>query len=101
MKVTINDKEIELKNKLRAILIYEQITEKVFNPTSMTDMMLYFYCVILANEPSINLTFMEFMDMLDNAPELFDNFNKWLIQLNKVNGQYNESTDGLKKNLSK
>ena len=101
MKVTINDKEIELKNKLRAILIYEQITEKVFNPTSMTDMMLYFYCVILANEPSINLTFMEFMDMLDNAPELFDNFNKWLIQLNKVNGQYNESTDDLKKNLSK
>lgn len=101
MKVTINDKEIELKNKLRAILIYEQITDKVFNPTSMTDMMLYFYCVILANEPSINLTFMEFMDMLDNAPELFDEFNKWLIQLNKVNGQYNENTDGLKKNLSK
>ena len=101
MKVTINDKEIELKNKLRAILIYEQITEKVFNPTSMTDMMLYFYCVILANEPSINLTFIEFMDMLDDEPELFENFNKWLIQLNKVNGQYNESTDGLKKNLSK
>ena len=57
MKITINDKEIELKNKLRAILIYEQITDKTFNPTTLTDMMLYFYCVVLANEPSINLSF--------------------------------------------
>ena len=101
MKITINDKEIELKNKLRAILIYEQITDKTFNPTTLTDMMLYFYCVVLANEPSINLSFIEFMEMLDDKPELFDQFNRWILNLNNVNGQYSDNTDGLKKNLSK
>lgn len=100
MKITINNKEIELKNKLRSILIYEQIAGKTFNPSTMTDMILYFYSVVLANEPKLELDFMEFMDMLDEKPELFKDFNEWLVSVNKVNSQFGNDTDNLKKNLS-
>lgn len=100
MKITINNKEIELKNKLRSILIYEQIAGKTFNPSTMTDMILYFYSVVLANEPKLELDFMEFMDMLDEKPELFKDFNEWLVSINKVNNQFANDTDELKKNLS-
>lgn len=100
MKITINNKEIELKNKLRSILIYEQIAGKTFNPSTMTDMILYFYSVVLANEPKLELDFMEFMDMLDEKPELFKEFNEWLVSVNKVNSQFGNDTDNLKKNLS-
>lgn len=101
MKVNINNKEIELKNKLRSILIYEQIAGKTFNPVTLTDMMLYMYCVILANDSTIELTFMDFMDMLDENPNLFSEFNEWLVKVNKVNSQFTGNTDELKKNLSK
>lgn len=101
MKVTINNETIELKIKLRAIMIYEQITGRQFTPTTMTDMMLYMYSVILSCKPNITLDFMEFMDWLDENPNVFKEFNDWLIQTNKVNGQFGNDSNDLKKNLSK
>lgn len=97
MIVTIKEKTIELKNKMRALLIYEQIANKAFNPTTMTDMMLYFYSVILANESDIELTFAEFLDILDEQPNLLNDFNEWLLSINKKNSQFNDNND-LKKN---
>jgi hypothetical protein len=101
MKITINNKEITLKNKLRSILIFEQIAGKTFNPTTMTDMILYFYSVVLANEPNLDLDFMNFMELLDEQPNLFKEFNDWLVSINNVNAQFGNDTEDLKKNLSK
>ena len=50
MKVTIKEKEITLKQSFRALIAYEQITNETFNPSTITDMILYFYCVIISSK---------------------------------------------------
>ena len=92
MKIQIKNTEVELKNKMRSLLIYEQITNKPFNPQTVTDMLLYFYSVILACEPSIELTFNEFMDIIDEQPNLFESFKDWLIIEGKKNSIYNDDS---------
>lgn len=92
MKLQIKNTEVELKNKMRSLLIYEQITNKPFNPSTITDMMIYFYSVILACEPSIELTFNEFMDLIDEQPNLFDSFQSWLIKEGEKNSIYNDDS---------
>ena len=94
MKIQIKNTEVELKNKMRSLLIYEQITNKPFNPTTVTDMILYFYSVILACEPSIDLTFSELMDIIDENPSVYEQFNEWLLSESKKNSMFN---DGSKK----
>ena len=43
MKVTIKNKEIELRYSFRSMMIYEKITGTSFNPKGVTEIMIYFY----------------------------------------------------------
>lgn len=94
MKIQIKNTEVELKNKMRSLLIYEQITNKPFNPTTVTDMILYFYSVILACKSDIDLTFSELMDIIDENPSVYEQFNEWLMSESHKNSIFN---DGSKK----
>lgn len=86
MKVTIKDKEITLKSSFRALIAYEQITNHAFNPSTITDMILYFYCVIIASkEFDGTLTFDDFMDYLDEHQDLLNTFTTWLTESSKQN----------------
>ena len=86
MKVTIKDKEITLKQSFRALIAYEQITNETLNPSTITDMILYFYCVIISSkEFDEPMTFEEFMDYLDEHQELLTDFTTWLTESSKQN----------------
>lgn len=86
MKVTIKEKEITLKSSFRALIAYEQITNHTFNPSTITDMILYFYCVIISSkEFDEPMTFDEFMDYLDEHQELLTDFTTWLTESSKQN----------------
>lgn len=86
MKVTIKEKEITLKSSFRALIAYEQITNHAFNPSTITDMILYFYCVIICSkEFDEPMTFEEFMDYLDEHQELLTDFTTWLTESSKQN----------------
>lgn len=98
MKITIKNTTIELKNKMRSLLIYEQITNKPFNPTTITDIIIYFYSVILACEPNIDLTFDELMNELDENPSLYNDFNFWLLNESKKSNQFTDNTKKKKVN---
>ena len=87
MKLEIKGTEVEIKGKMRAYLIYEQLTNKAFNPKTFTEMMLYFYSLILANAKDIHLTFEEFMDYLDENEDKLSDFYKWLAKENDMNNQ--------------
>lgn len=99
MKIQIKNTEVELKNKMRSLLIFEHIANKPFNPTTVTDMILYFYSVILACEPSIDLTFSELMDIIDENPIIYEQFNEWLLSESKKNSIFND--DSKKKKVKK
>lgn len=88
MKIKIQDKEIELKKTFRSYVIYESITDKIFAPKTMSDIITYFYSVVLASDKDINLTFDEFIDWLDENENALNDFEQWLTEISKVDSQF-------------
>ena len=88
MKINIKDKEIELKKTFRSYVIYESITDKIFAPKTMSDIITYFYSVVLSSYKDINLTFDEFIDWLDENDNALNDFEKWLTEINEVDSQF-------------
>lgn len=93
MKVTIKDKEIELKLKFRSYMIYESITKSVFNPRTITDIIIFFYSVVTACNSDLEMTLDDFTDWLDDNDKCFNEFNEWITHTNNINDQYKESED--------
>lgn len=61
------------------MMIYEQITEKPFNPQTLNDIITFFYCCVLSATPDVS--FEEFIDYLDENPKSIEDFN---IYISKV-----------------
>ena len=86
MKITIKGKEIELVNTMRTMIMYENITEKTFAPESVTDIIIYMYCVVLASSKDYSLTLDDFIEYIDENPDIFEQFSTWLTDVAKSNG---------------
>ena len=84
MKITINEKEIELKYTFRSMMIYENIMGTSFNPKGISEVIIYFYSTIIASskEP---IVYDDYLDWLDENPNELANFNTWLADVAKVN----------------
>lgn len=93
MKINIKDKEIELKYSFRAIMIYEKMTGESFNPKGTSEMLLYFYSIILGSDKEFMLDFDEFIDWIDNNPQVLNDFVLWLSQIISKNDLLNDSNE--------
>lgn len=78
MNINIIDKEITLKYSLRAMMMYENVTNKTLNPSGITEVVTFFYCVVLASSKDYSLSFEDFMDWLDENPDTLKEFGEWL-----------------------
>lgn len=78
MKIKIKDKEVELKYTLRSMIMFENMTDKTFKPEGLTDVITFMYCVIIASSKDYSLKFDEFIDILDEHPEIVQEFSDWL-----------------------
>ena len=81
MKITIKikDKEIELKQTLRALIMYENITDKAFEPKTFQDILTFLYCIVLTSSKDYSLiTFDEFIDFIDENHQVLEDMIKWL-----------------------
>lgn len=76
MEITINNKQYKVKYTIRAMFIYEQITGKAFEIKTLLDNYIFFYSVILANNPDNILDWDEFLDALDGDKDLLQQLNK-------------------------
>lgn len=84
MIIKVKDREVKLKWTMRAIMLYENIQNKSFSPDSTTDVLIYMFCIILSSDKEVDLTFDEFLDMVDENPEMIVEFSTWLTkELNK------------------
>lgn len=81
MTITIKDKEFQLKYSFRALMIYENITKKSFNPKTVTDMVVFFYSIVLASNKGCELLFDDFLDWIDENPEKVNDFSNWLTDV--------------------
>lgn len=93
MIISIYNKEVELKQTLRALFIYEKITNEMFNPSTLTNIVIYFYSVVMASDKNLTISFEEFTDWLDNNMNELTHFTNWLAQVNNKNGFINGNTD--------
>lgn len=94
MKITIKQKDIELRKTFRSVIAFEQASGKIFNPQTISDTILYFYCVIIASDDSIELTFDEFIMWLDDSPTALTEFTQWIVRQSEI-----ESTLSKKKSV--
>lgn len=93
MTITINDKEYKLKYTIRALFIFEQITGRAFEIKTTMDNYLFFYSMLLANNPDNLLDWDEFIDAMDNDSTLITQLNKVIEDSTKKNQLFNEVTD--------
>lgn len=85
MNITYKEHNYELKYSFRALMIYENITQKSFKPESLTDMITLFYSVLLSTAKTEPIQFDEFVDYLDENPELLSEFSNWLVETISIN----------------
>ncbi|WP_308576492.1 hypothetical protein [uncultured Prevotella sp.] len=74
--ITIKNKEYKIKQTLRALFIFEQITGRPFEIKTMLDNYIFFYSVIIANNPDNILDWDDFIDALDESPNLLTEFTE-------------------------
>ncbi len=74
--IEINGKQYNIKYTIRALFIFEQISGKSFKLESLLDNYLLFYAMILACNSDNVLTWDEFIDAIDNEPQLMVKLNE-------------------------
>ena len=84
MKVVIKEQEIELKKTMRSYMMFESITDKAFAPKTLTDMVTYFYCVVMSSCKGLELPFEEFIDWIDENDGMIQQFTQWLAGVNEI-----------------
>ena len=94
MTITINNKEYKLKYTIRALFIFEQTTERPFEIRNTMDNYLFFYCMLLANNPDNLLDWDEFIDAMDNDASLITQLNQVVVDSTKKNELFNEVAEG-------
>lgn len=81
MKITIKDHEVELKQTMRSLIYYENIMNKPFNPQEASTMNLtvLFLCTLLASDKTLQLSYNELIDAIDDNPQMFVDYTTWFI----------------------
>ncbi len=87
MDITINKKKITLKYSLRAMLMYENITGGTLKPSNLSDVITFYYCVVLASSMDFSLSFENFLNWLDENPESISEFGLWLQNISFNNNK--------------
>lgn len=97
MNITINNKEYKVKYTIRALFIFEQISKKPFEITNTLDNYLFFYSMLLANNPDTPLDWDEFIDAIDNDTTLISQLNQIVLDSTKKNDLFTTEESGEKK----
>ena len=83
MIITIKNKQYKVKYTIRALFIFEQITGKPLNISTLFDNYLFFYCLILANNPDNVLDFEDYIDAVDSDKNLYQQLTKAVEEYQK------------------
>ena len=99
MNITINKKQYKVKYTIRALFIFEQITGKPFNISTLFDNYLFFYCLLLANNPDNVIEWEEFIDAIDSDKDLYQQLSKAVTDYQKQDNLLSGEDDGEEKKV--
>lgn len=94
MKITINNKKYDVKYTIRGLFIFEQITGKAFEIKTLLDNYIFFYSLIVANNPDNPIMWDDFLDAIDNDKDLFAQLNKVVEDYQKQNNIFDDDSEG-------
>lgn len=97
MKIKIQGKDVELKRSLRSMIFYESLAGKPFEPKQLVDIITYFYSVVMSSERTLTITLDEFVDLLDENPQLLIDFSTWLAKVFELESQIKAAKEDEKK----
>lgn len=86
LTIKIGDKDWKLKYSIRALFLYERITGKSFEMVSLEDQVIFFYCILLAQNPEF-MTFDEFCDAIDNGELNVNELNKYIAEQQAIQAE--------------
>lgn len=89
-KVKINQKEYNIKYSLRALFIFETITQKPFELKSLLDNYVLYYSMLLASNKDCDLKWDEFIDALDADPTILTNIEETVTEKNEMDKLFEE-----------
>lgn len=98
MIINIENKEITLKYSFRGFMIYEQITDKSFQPKGLNELITLFYCIVMASDKELVIDFDDFIEWLDQNPKCLNDFSSWLSEnVNRENELLPKQNEGEEK----
>lgn len=83
-QVQIKGINYNFKYTIRALFVFESITGKAFEIKNLFDNYVFLYSMLVANNPDNILLFDEFIDALDNDPQIYQQLNEILNEHNKL-----------------
>lgn len=85
--IRLGDKEFSLRYSLRAFMLFEQMLSKPFNIETLTDTYVLLYCFLMATNKPFDITFEQYMDLLDENPAAVREFNTWFAEETALQAQ--------------
>lgn len=99
--IKIADKDYKLKYTIRSLFLFERITGKALNIETFADQITFFYCLILANNPDMDLTYDQFIDAIDNQDINIDELQSFVNEEQEKQNELRSKTDEKDKKGSK
>ncbi len=99
--ININGTDYRFKYTIRSLFIFEQITGRPFKIETLLDNYLFYYSMLLANNPDNTMLWDDFLDALDTDPTLMIEMNRIVEEQRKQSELFNTEEndgDGEKKN---
>lgn len=72
-----------------------------FTSKGLTEVLVYLYSTILASYKDLDLTFEQFIEWLDDNPDVLSEFNKWLMNIFSRNSFISEPKNSDEEKTSK
>jgi len=94
MEITIKEQTYKVKYSIRSLFIFEQLTGKTFTLETLLDQYIFFYSMILANNPECTLTFDQFIDECDEDFTLVTSLQKYITEVFAKQAQLNKASEG-------
>ena len=100
-EIEINKKKYRIKYTVRSLFLFETIAKKPFKLECLLDTYLFYYCMILANNPDTTLDWDEYLDSMDADPQLFKKMSEIIEQQQKKDEIFNSGEEKGKKGSKK
>ena len=97
MEITIKEQTYKVKYSIRSLFIFEQLSGKSFTLETLLDQYIFFYSMILANNPECTLTFDQFIDECDEDFTLVTNLQKYITEVFAKQAQLVKADEDSKK----